>query len=128
MSRSKLLHASLSGQAHGAGGFGWPKNGHPVRWTLVCPNWSKFLKKSSTWFSLHSARVIGGFWFPRYRKKMFQYRRFSSSGESRERIGTAEAVANEPSSLFGSDLLGLDLSATDAESIIKNLGVLAFWG
>ena len=37
------------------------------------------------------------------------------------------AVANGPSPLFGSDLLCLDLPATDAEAIIKNLSVLAFW-
>ena len=130
MSASRLPHACLSGQAHGAGGFWWPKNGHPVVWTLVFPNRSKYLKKSSTWFLLHPPRVTGGSRFRRYCKKVFQSRRFFDSYRlscAGDEFGSDGAVANGPSPLFGSDLLCLDLPATDAEAIIKNLSVLAFW-
>ncbi|KAL0013071.1 hypothetical protein SO802_000140 [Lithocarpus litseifolius] len=59
MSASRLPHACLSGQVHEPGGYALPKNGHPGRWTLVFPNWSKYLKKSITWLSRHPARVMG---------------------------------------------------------------------
>ena len=120
----------VSGQAHGPGGSGLPKNGHPVRWTLVFPNWSKYIKKSSTWLSRHPDGAMGGLWFLRYCPKVFQSRRFCDSyrlSGAGDEFGSDVAVANGPSPLFGSDLLCLDLPATDAEAIIKNLSVLAFW-
>ena len=130
MSASRLPDACLSGQVHGPGGSGLPKNGHQGTWTLVSPTWSKYLKKSITWLSRHPARVMWGFWIRRYSKKVFQSRPFCDSyrpSGAGDEFRSDGAVANGPSPLFGSDLLCLDLPATDAKAIIKNLSVLAFW-
>ena len=106
MSASRLPDECLSGQVHGSGDYGLPKNGHAVRWTMIFPNWSKYLKNSATWFSLHSARVTGGSRFRRYCKKVFQSRRFCDSyrlSGAGDGFGTDGAVANGPSPLFVSD-------------------------
>ena len=130
MSASRLPVECLSEQVHGSGDSGLPKNGHTVRWTVIFPNWFKELKNSFTWKLRHPARVIGGFWFSRYCMKVSQSRSFCDSyrlSGAGDEFGSDGAVANGPSPLFGSDLLCLDLPTTDAEAIIKNLSVLAFW-
>ena len=45
-------------------------------WTLVLPNWSRYLRNSRTWAPLHRERESGGRWFFRYCPKVFQSRRF----------------------------------------------------
>lgn len=52
---------------------------HVVTWTLVFPNWSRYLRNSSTCDPLHSVSVRGGLWFLRYCRNVFQSRRFCDS-------------------------------------------------
>ena len=76
---SRLPHACRSGQVQGAGGSGCPKKTHPCKWTLVFPNWSRYLMNSTTWLQLHCDSATGGVWFFRYCPNVFQSRFFCDS-------------------------------------------------